>query len=102
MLDAGAIVPNSVKSVLHLLSQNSHGAGRITRGKVGKCARDMVGECRRCQKIVCRVSFLESLSVTSRKKKENPLRFDEKELYNQAPFSDSHKGTDTPSLSILL
>ncbi|KAF2434727.1 hypothetical protein EJ08DRAFT_626818 [Tothia fuscella] len=28
--------------------------GKITSGKVGRCARDMVSECRRCNKIVCR------------------------------------------------
>ncbi|KAJ5482864.1 hypothetical protein N7539_006310 [Penicillium diatomitis] len=55
MLEAGANVPNSVKSVLRLLSQNSHEAGRISRGKVGKCARDMVDECRRCHKINCTI-----------------------------------------------
>lgn len=32
-----------------------HGGGRLTSGKVGRCARDMVGECRRCGTIVCRV-----------------------------------------------
>ena len=57
MLHGGAVIPNSVKSVLRLLSQGSSGSGRMTRGKVGKCARDMVGECRRCSKVVCRVSF---------------------------------------------
>lgn len=57
MLDGGAVLPNSVKSVLRLLSQGSGDPNRMTRGKVGKCARDMVGECRRCAKIVCRVSL---------------------------------------------
>ncbi|KAI9791057.1 MAG: hypothetical protein M1835_000549 [Candelina submexicana] len=28
--------------------------GRLTSGKVGRCARDMVGECRKCGKVVCR------------------------------------------------
>ena len=56
LLDAGTALPNSVKSVLRLLSQGSSVSGRMTRGKVGKCARDMVGQCRRCNKIVCRVS----------------------------------------------
>lgn len=55
MLDGGAVLPNSVKSVLRLLSQGNGDPGRMTRGKVGKCARDMVGDCRRCTKIVCRV-----------------------------------------------
>jgi len=54
MLDGRALLPNSVKSVLRLLSQGN-GEGRMTRGKVGKCARDMVSECRRCNKVVCRV-----------------------------------------------
>ena len=56
MLNSGAAIPDSVKSVLRLLSQRPVGSGRITRGKVGKCARDMVAECRRCSKVVCRVS----------------------------------------------
>lgn len=58
MLDGGAVIPNSVKSVLKLLSQGSSESGRMTRGKVGRCARDMVGECRRCSKVVCRVSVI--------------------------------------------
>ncbi|QDS70499.1 hypothetical protein FKW77_010164 [Venturia effusa] len=29
-------------------------AGRITSGKVGKCARDLVAECRNCGTVVCR------------------------------------------------
>lgn len=57
MLDGGAVLTNSVKSVLRLLSQGNGDSGRMTRGKVGKCARDMVGDCRRCTKIVCRVCF---------------------------------------------
>lgn len=32
-------------------------AGRITSGKVGKCARDFVAECRSCGTVVCRVSL---------------------------------------------
>ncbi|KAJ5086825.1 hypothetical protein NUU61_008132 [Penicillium alfredii] len=48
MLDGDAVLPSSVKSVLQLLSRGSADTGRMTRGKVGKCARDMVGECRRC------------------------------------------------------
>ncbi|PYI00463.1 hypothetical protein BO78DRAFT_434373 [Aspergillus sclerotiicarbonarius CBS 121057] len=54
MLDSGASIPNSVKSVLRLLSQNARSSGRMTSGKVAKCARDMVAECRRCSKVVCR------------------------------------------------
>ncbi|RAL08095.1 uncharacterized protein BO97DRAFT_377224 [Aspergillus homomorphus CBS 101889] len=54
MLDSGAAIPDSVKSVLQLLSQNARASGRITTGKVAKCARDMVAECRRCSKVVCR------------------------------------------------
>lgn len=57
MLDSRTAIPSSVKSVLRLLSQGGVGSGRMTRGKVGRCARDMVGECRRCSKIVCRVSL---------------------------------------------
>lgn len=55
MLDGRAVLPSSVKSVLRLLSQGTSEPGRMTRGKVSKCARDMVGECRRCNKVVCRV-----------------------------------------------
>ncbi|KAJ5169678.1 uncharacterized protein N7500_002461 [Penicillium coprophilum] len=54
MLDSGSVLPDSVKSVIRLLSRPSGDHTRMTRGKVAKCARDMVGECRRCAKIVCR------------------------------------------------
>ncbi|PYH46796.1 uncharacterized protein BP01DRAFT_414741 [Aspergillus saccharolyticus JOP 1030-1] len=54
MLDSGTAIPDSVKSVLQLLSQYARVSGRITTGKVAKCARDMVAECRRCSKVVCR------------------------------------------------
>ncbi|KAJ9486044.1 hypothetical protein VN97_g7307 [Penicillium thymicola] len=56
MLDSGSVLPDSVKSVIRLLSRPSGEQTRMTRGKVAKCARDMVGECRRCAKVVCRVS----------------------------------------------
>jgi hypothetical protein len=55
MLRDGAVLPDSVKSVIQLLSRGTGEPGRMTRGKVAKCARDMVGECRRCTKVVCRV-----------------------------------------------
>jgi len=55
MLNSGAAIPESVKSVIQLLSQGTGQSGRMTRGKVSKCARDMVGECRRCSKVICRV-----------------------------------------------
>lgn len=56
LLDSGFSIPDSVKSILMLLSQRaSVNQGRLTRGKVGRCARDMVSECRRCSKVVCRV-----------------------------------------------
>jgi hypothetical protein len=58
MLDSGSVLPDSVKSVIRLLSRP--GESRMTRGKVAKCARDMVGECRRCAKVVCRVSRIRS------------------------------------------
>lgn len=32
--------------------------GRNYNGKHGHCARDLVGGCRRCDAVVCRVSFL--------------------------------------------
>ncbi|KAJ5823444.1 hypothetical protein N7447_005784 [Penicillium robsamsonii] len=54
MLDSGSVLPDSVKSVIRLLSRPSGEHSRMTRGKVAKCARDMVGECRRCAKVVCR------------------------------------------------
>ncbi|KAJ5814766.1 hypothetical protein N7474_006543 [Penicillium riverlandense] len=67
MLDGGAVLPDSVKSVLRLLSQGSGDPSRMTRGKVGKCARDMVGECRRCAKIVCRNCTIKPPSQTTLK-----------------------------------
>ncbi|KAE8309732.1 hypothetical protein BDV41DRAFT_547156 [Aspergillus transmontanensis] len=54
LLRSGAPIPDSVKSVIRLLSQEARSSGRLTAGKVAKCARDMVGECRRCSKVVCR------------------------------------------------
>lgn len=57
LLQNGVAIPDSVKSVLRLLSQGSVESGRLTRGKVAKCARDMVGECRKCSKVVCRVCY---------------------------------------------
>ncbi|RAQ99244.1 zinc finger fyve phd-type protein [Stemphylium lycopersici] len=39
------------------LHEGRHGMaleGRLTTGRVGKCARDMVGDCQRCGTIVCR------------------------------------------------
>lgn len=55
MLQNGTAIPDSVKSVLQILNQGSVESGRLTRGKVAKCARDMVAECRKCSKVVCRV-----------------------------------------------
>lgn len=55
MLDRGASIPDSVKSVLQLMSRDGVEPGRLTSTKVRKCARDMVGECRRCSRVVCRV-----------------------------------------------
>ncbi|OJJ40373.1 hypothetical protein ASPWEDRAFT_47218 [Aspergillus wentii DTO 134E9] len=54
MLSSGAAIPDSVKSVIRLLSKGAVESGRLTSGKVGKCARDMVAECRRCSRVVCR------------------------------------------------
>ncbi|KAE8416955.1 hypothetical protein BDV36DRAFT_258374 [Aspergillus pseudocaelatus] len=54
LLRSGTPIPDSVKSVIRLLSQEARSSGRLTAGKVAKCARDMVGECRRCSKVVCR------------------------------------------------
>lgn len=63
LLHEGAVIPDSVKSVIQLLSRGNGDPSRMTRGKVGKCARDMVGECRRCAKVVCRVSRLPDRSA---------------------------------------
>lgn len=60
MLNSGVDIPDSIKSVIQLLSQSTGQSGRMTRGKVSKCARDMVGECRRCSKVICRVRCPES------------------------------------------
>ncbi|KAA8649827.1 uncharacterized protein ATNIH1004_002504 [Aspergillus tanneri] len=54
LLKSGTAIPDSVKSVLRLLSQGAMHSGRLTSGKISKCARDMVAECRRCSKVVCR------------------------------------------------
>ncbi|GFF54716.1 hypothetical protein IFM46972_10090 [Aspergillus udagawae] len=54
LLDGRAAIPDSVRSVLRLVSQGTLTSGRLVRGKVGRCARDMVAECRRCSRIVCR------------------------------------------------
>lgn len=55
LLSEGTAVPDSVKHVIKLLNQGAPEAGRLTSGRVGKCARDMVAECRRCSRVVCRV-----------------------------------------------
>ncbi|KAJ5295909.1 hypothetical protein N7508_010730 [Penicillium antarcticum] len=67
MLHSGAVLPSSVKSVLQLLSRGSGEPGRMTRGKVAKCARDMVAECRRCAKVVCRNCTIKPPSQTTLK-----------------------------------
>ncbi|KAL6233772.1 hypothetical protein BDW75DRAFT_214326 [Aspergillus navahoensis] len=54
MLHSGAAIPDSVKSVIRLLSRGALSSGKLTSGKVAKCARDMVAECRGCSKVVCR------------------------------------------------
>lgn len=54
LLGDRAAIPDSVKHVLRLMSQNTGSPGRLTSGKIGKCARDMVAECRRCSRVVCR------------------------------------------------
>ncbi|KAF9891935.1 hypothetical protein FE257_002898 [Aspergillus nanangensis] len=54
LLDSGAAIPESIKSVIQLMSRGPMSSGRLTSGKVAKCARDMVAECRRCCKVVCR------------------------------------------------
>ncbi|THC96373.1 hypothetical protein EYZ11_004144 [Aspergillus tanneri] len=53
LLKSGTAIPDSVKSVLRLLSQGAMHSGRLTSGKISKCARDMVAECRRCSKVNC-------------------------------------------------
>ncbi|OJJ59442.1 hypothetical protein ASPSYDRAFT_199958 [Aspergillus sydowii CBS 593.65] len=54
MLQSGAAIPDSVKSVIRLLSRGAVSSGQLTSGKIAKCARDMVAECRGCSKVVCR------------------------------------------------
>ncbi|KAL4881358.1 hypothetical protein BJY04DRAFT_188729 [Aspergillus karnatakaensis] len=54
MLHSGAAIPDSVKSVIRLLSRGALTSGQLTSGKISKCARDMVAECRGCSKVVCR------------------------------------------------
>ncbi|KAL2829034.1 hypothetical protein BDW59DRAFT_41318 [Aspergillus cavernicola] len=55
MLQSGTAIPDSVKSVIQLLSRSALNSGQqLTSGKIAKCARDMVAECRGCSKIVCR------------------------------------------------
>ncbi|KAL4797215.1 hypothetical protein BDV19DRAFT_49450 [Aspergillus venezuelensis] len=54
MLHSGTAIPDSVKSVIRLLSRGAMSSGQLTSGKVSKCARDMVAECRGCSKVVCR------------------------------------------------
>ncbi|KAJ5477938.1 hypothetical protein N7530_003447 [Penicillium desertorum] len=76
MLDSGSVLPDSVKSVIRLLSRPSGEQTRMTRGKVSKCARDMVGECRRCAKVLA-------------------------ELHNQTPFPTSSEKPHPPTLPTL-
>ncbi|KAL4788203.1 hypothetical protein BJX76DRAFT_316622 [Aspergillus varians] len=54
MLKSGTAIPDSVKTVIRLLSRSALSSGQLTSGKISKCARDMVGECRGCSKVVCR------------------------------------------------
>ncbi|KAL4972817.1 hypothetical protein BDW66DRAFT_143417 [Aspergillus desertorum] len=54
MLHSGTAIPDSVKSVIRLLSRGALSSGQLTSGKIAKCARDMVAECRGCSKVVCR------------------------------------------------
>lgn len=54
LLRSGTPIPNKVKSVMRLVNHQGRSSGRLTSGKVAKCARDMVAECRRCSKVVCR------------------------------------------------
>ncbi|KAJ9307777.1 hypothetical protein DTO217A2_2781 [Paecilomyces variotii] len=54
MLGDGAVLPDNLKNILRLLSRDTVDLGKLTSGKVGRCARDMVSECRRCSRVVCR------------------------------------------------
>ncbi|KAL5340505.1 hypothetical protein BJX70DRAFT_361187 [Aspergillus crustosus] len=54
MLHSGTAIPDSVKSVIRLLSRGAMSSGQLTSGKISKCARDMVKECRGCSRVVCR------------------------------------------------
>lgn len=55
LLGDGAAIPDHLKYIIRLMSQDTADLGRLTSGKIGKCARDMVSECRRCSRVVCRV-----------------------------------------------
>jgi hypothetical protein len=55
LLRQGVDIPDNLKDMIRLLDQDNLYTGRLTRGRVGKCARDMVSECRRCSRTVCRV-----------------------------------------------
>ncbi|KAL1852694.1 hypothetical protein Plec18170_005831 [Paecilomyces lecythidis] len=53
MLGDGAVLPDNLKNILRLLSRDTVDLGKLTNGKVGRCARDMVSECRRCSRVNC-------------------------------------------------
>ncbi|RMJ26306.1 hypothetical protein PHISP_02838 [Aspergillus sp. HF37] len=67
LLETGAAVPDSVKLVARLLGENPDpDSPRLTRGKVGKCARDMVAECRRCARVNCTIKAPSSSLLKNR------------------------------------
>lgn len=55
MLKAGDHDPRDLEAFLQGLVDDAVENGRLTSGKIGRCARDMVGECHRCARVVCRV-----------------------------------------------
>jgi hypothetical protein len=51
-----AILESAEENVIQPVIPGCLEVGRLTSGKIGKCARDMVGECRKCATVICRVS----------------------------------------------
>lgn len=92
MLHGSTAIPNSVKSVLELLREVGD-IGKLMRGNVGMCARDMVGECRRCSRIVCRVIIPLSSRVCTWLR---PV-----ELHDQSALHARLEEQDPPSLCYL-
>lgn len=67
-VDTG-IQPGGLGQLRNHLSNGSNTSraweGRLTSGKVSRCARDLVGECRRCGTVVCRVRAYGAVDLTT-------------------------------------